>query len=155
MRCSAIRKRISWYIDDRLSPDEKKAFSAHIGTCPVCQKALKETQAVHKLFSATERYCAPYGFAARVMSHIRVEEPSPWWAVFTQRPLVLRALEWGCALLVIVFGLLFGNLVVPQQFPNPGLVNVQQSFSLDLFQAAPPDSISGAYLALAEANHEK
>jgi hypothetical protein len=64
-------------------------------------------------------------------------------------------LEGGFALIVIVFGLVLGNLVVPQQAPGPRLLDVQQSFSLDLFQAAPPDSISGAYVALTEAAHEK
>jgi anti-sigma factor RsiW len=155
MRCTAIRKLISLHIDNRLSSDEEKAFSSHVGTCPGCQEALEEAQAVHKLFTSAERLSAPYGFTTRVMAGIRAEEPSLWWAIFTHRPLVLRAMEWGFALIVIVSGLLFGNLLVPERVPPQGHVSIQESFSLDLFQAVPPGSLSGAYVALAEANHEK
>lgn len=155
MRCAEIRKLISLYIDDRLSPDEREAFSSHIRTCSGCQGALGEAQAVHGLLASAERFPAPYGFTTRVMSRITAEEPSPWWAVFTGRPLVLRAMEWGFALIVIVSGLLFGNLLVSERVPPQGPVSIQESFSLDLFQAAPPDSISAAYVALAEAPYEK
>lgn len=155
MRCAEIPKLISLYIDDRLGRDEKEAFSSHIRNCAGCSQVLEEEKAVHELLASCERFSAPYGFTTRVMASITTEEPSPWWAVFTRRPLVLRAMEWGFALIAIVSGLLFGNLLVPDRIPSQGPVSIQESFSLDLFQAAPPDSISGAYVALAEAPHEK
>lgn len=155
MRCAEIRKQISSFIDDRLCPEVKEAFSSHIRACPGCQEALKEAQAIHSMLASGERFSAPYGFTTRVMARLTAEEPSPWWAVLTRRPMVLRAMEWGFALIVIVSGLLFGNLLVSERIPPQGPVSVQESFSLDLFQATPPDSISGAYVALAEAPNEK
>jgi anti-sigma factor RsiW len=155
MGCAKIRKLISLYIDDRLSPDEREAFTFHIRTCSGCQEEIEEARAVSELLASAERFSAPYGFNTRVMSRITAEEPSPWWTVLTRRPLVLRTMEWGFALIVIVTGLLFGNQLVPERVPPQGPVSVQESFSLDLFQAAPPDSISGAYVALAGTPYEK
>ena len=155
MRCAEIRKLISLSIDDRLSPDEKESLSSHIRNCSGCKEALEEERAVHELFASAERFSAPYGFTTRVLANLETESSSPWWAVFTRRPLVLRAMELGFALIVIVSGLLFGNLLVPRRVPPQRPVSVQESFSLDLFQATPPDSISGAYVALAEAPYEK
>ena len=155
MQCIGLRKLISSYIDGQLSPDEKEAFSSHIRNCSGCQKALEEARAVHELFASAERFSAPYGFTTRVMANLETESSSPWWAVFTRRPLILRAMELGFALIVIVSGLFFGNLLVPKQVPPQRPAGVQESFSLDLFQAAPPGSISGTYAALAEAPNER
>ncbi|MGC1401424.1 MAG: zf-HC2 domain-containing protein [Thermodesulfobacteriota bacterium] len=155
MRCAEIRKLISLYIDDRLSPDEKEALSSHTRNCSGCQEALEEARAVHELFASAERFSAPYGFTTRVLANLETESLSPWWAIFTRRPLILRVMELGFALIVVVSGLHFGNLLVPERVPPQRPMSVQESFSLDLFQATPPDSISGAYVALAEASHEK
>jgi anti-sigma factor RsiW len=155
MQCSGIKELISSYIDDQLGPGEKEDFSFHLRSCPGCREALEEAQAVHELFASAGRFSAPYGFTTRVMARLMTEEPSPWWAVFTGRPLVLRAMEWGFALVVIVSGLLLGNLLVPERVPPQRPVTIQESFSLDLFQAAPSDSIGSIYLTLAEATDEK
>jgi anti-sigma factor RsiW len=155
MQCTELRKLISSYIDGQLRPDEKEALSSHIRNCSSCQEAVEEARAVHELFASAERFSAPYGFTTRVMASITAEEPSPWWAVFTRRPLVLRAMELGFALIVIVSGLVFGNLLVADRGAYGQSPTLQESFSLDLFQAAPPDSIAGAYVALAETGREK
>jgi predicted anti-sigma-YlaC factor YlaD len=155
MRCAEIRKLISLSIDDRLSSIEKESISLHIRNCSGCKKALEEARAVHELFASAERFSAPYGFTTRVLANLETESSSPWWAVFTRRPLVLRAMEWGFALIVIVSGLLFGNLLVADRGSSRQSPTLQESFSLDLFRAAPPDSIAGAYVALAETGHEK
>jgi hypothetical protein len=42
-----------------------------------------------------------------------------------------------------------GNLLVAGRTPERPMT-VQESFSLDLFQATPPDSIAGVYVTLAE-----
>lgn len=154
MHCAEIRKQISSFIDDRLGRDEKEAFLSHMRNCTACRKVLEEEKAVHELLASAERFSVPYGFTTRVMANL-TEEPASWWAAFTRRPLILGAVEWGFALIVIVSGLLFGNLLVSERVPPQGPVSVQESFSLDLFQAAPPDSISGVYVALAEAANEK
>jgi anti-sigma factor RsiW len=155
MRCLKIRQQISLVIDDQMSSDEKKAFSGHLQNCPDCREALKEAQAVHALLASAEPFPAPYGFTTRVMANLTTEESSPWWSVFSSRPLVLRAMEWGLALIVVLTGMVFGNLLIADRAtPNIPAI-IQESFSLDLFQATPPGSIDGAYMALAETDHGK
>jgi len=155
MQCSGIRGLISSYIDEQLGPNEKEAFSFHIRSCPGCREALEEVQAVHELFASTERFSAPYGFTTKVMARLETNEPSRWRAFFTLRPLALRAVEWAFAIIVVITGLLFGNLLTADKGPPAGQATIQESFSLDLFQATPSDSIGGVYVALAEATHEK
>jgi anti-sigma factor RsiW len=155
MQCTEIRQLISSYIDDQLGLDEKNAFTFHIRNCSNCREELEEIQSVHELFASAERFSAPYGFATRIMASLETNEPSRWWAFFTLRPLALRAVEWAFAIIVVITGLLFGNLLTADKGPPAGQATIQESFSLDLFQAMPPDSIGGVYVALAEATHEK
>jgi anti-sigma factor RsiW len=155
MQCNEIRQLISAYIDDQLGLDEKRTFAFHVRNCSKCREKLKEIHSVHELFASTERFSAPYGFTARVMARLETNEPSRWWTLFTRRPLILRAVEGAFAIIVVITGLLFGNLLTTDQGPPVGQATIQESFSLDLFQATPPDSVGGVYVALAEATHEK
>ena len=73
---------ISPYVDDELSPDQKKIFISHIQGCPACKEALEETKSIHQLFGSAERFEAPYGFATRVMARIEENEKrAPFWGV--------------------------------------------------------------------------
>jgi predicted anti-sigma-YlaC factor YlaD len=155
MQCTEIRQLISSYIDDGLGLDEKKAFAFHIRNCSNCREELEEVQSVHELFTSAERFSAPYGFTTRVMARLETNEPSRWRAFLTLRPFALRVMEWAFAIIVVITGLLFGNLLTADKGPPAGQATIQESFSLDLFQATPPDSIGGVYVALAEATHEK
>jgi anti-sigma factor RsiW len=155
MECTGIRKLISSSIDDQLSPDEKEVLSSHIRSCPNCKEALEESQAVHELFASAERISAPYGFTTRIMANLEAEAPSRVWAFFTFRPFFLRAVEVSFALIVVLTGLLFGNLLTADRISPKQPVTIQASFSLDLFQATPPDSIGSLYVTLAETTDEK
>lgn len=155
MRCSPFHQLIALAVDDRLSPKEKEALSSHLRTCPGCREALEDTQKIHELFSSTERFSAPYGFSSRVIAGLEEQVSSSWWSFFTQRPLFLKTLEWGFALIIIMTGLFFGNLWTTDGLSPKGPLALKESFSLDVFQATPPDSIGGAYLALEEGSHEK
>ena len=155
MHCSGIRELISAYIDDQLGPEEKETFSCHVRSCSGCQEALEEVRSVHELFTSAERFSAPYGFATRVMASLETKEPSRWWAFFTLRPFTLRAMEVAFALIVVITGILFGPLLVADRVLPQRPVTIQESFSLDLFQSTPPDSIGGIYVALAETTNEK
>jgi anti-sigma factor RsiW len=155
MHCSGIRELISSYIDDQLGPEEKEAFSFHIRSCPGCREALEEVQSVHELFTSAERFSAPYGFTTRVMASLETKEPSRLRAFFTLRPFALRAMEVAFALIVVVTGMFFGPLLVADRGLPQRPVTVQESFYLDLFQAAPSGSIGSIYLTLAEATDEK
>ncbi len=111
--------------------------------------------AIHELFASVKNFEAPQGFAMRVMARIEEEKKRvPFWGFFTLQPVYLRAVEIAFALVIVVVGMISGNVMVATKTSGRP-VTVQESFSLDLFQATPPDSIGGAYVRLAEAADEK
>jgi predicted anti-sigma-YlaC factor YlaD len=155
MNCSQVKPMISRYVDQDLDPDEKKALDLHIRECPGCKEALVGQIAVHNLFSSAEKFEAPYGFATRVVARIEENEKrAPFWGFFTLQPFYLRAVEMAFALVVIFIGMVSGTLLIAGRTPERPMT-VQESFSLDLFQATPPDSIGGVYVTLAGASDER
>lgn len=140
---------ISGHIDDRLGPAEKEAFDFHLRRCAACRKELEEAQAVHDILTSAERFSAPYGFAARVMTNLKEKESVGFPRLFVFRPYVLRAMETAFALIVLFIGMISGNIWVTERPVPQGEAGIQQSFSLDVFEAAPPNSVAGAYIAMA------
>jgi anti-sigma factor RsiW len=157
MKCSQIEKKISRYVDNDLGLEEKRLFELHIQDCSGCRHELQEVRAVHELFASAERFPAPYGFTTRVMANLEAKELSWLWQLFTLRPFVLRAVEVALALVVILIGMFSGNLLVADRTSGRRAIQatVQESFSLDLFQATPPDSVGGAYVRLMGAGDER
>jgi anti-sigma factor RsiW len=142
----------SRYVDQDLDPHEERTLELHIRECSDCKEAVEGQLAVHNLFGSAERFEAPYGLAARVMARIEENEKrAPFWGFFTLQPVFLRAVEMAFALVVIFIGMVSGNLLVAGRTPERSMT-VQESFSLDLFQATPPDSIGGVYVTLAGGN---
>lgn len=157
MRCSQIRKIISPYVDDELTADEKKIFTSHIRECPACKEELEEMQTVHHLFASVERFEAPLGFATRVMARPEETEEtglSLLRRLFVVRPLFLRTVEIAFAFVIMLIGMLSGNILVADRTPGTH-ATIQETFSLDLFEAAPPDSIGGVYMKLAGTTYER
>jgi hypothetical protein len=157
MKCSRIRNMISQYVDDELTPDEKKLFVTHVQGCPGCKEELEEIQSVHQLFVSAEMYPAPLGFATRVMAHL--EEPeetvlSRLWGFLTGRPFFLRTVEVAFAMVIMLIGVISGNLLVADR-TTARQTSVGETFSLDLFQATPHDSIGGVYVKLMGAGDER
>ena len=155
MKCSRIQKMISRYIDDELSLDEKKSFALHIQDCSGCRKELEETQAVHELFASAERFSAPYGFTTRVIANLEEKESSWFRGVFALRPFFLRAVEVTFALIIMIIGVISGNLLVAERSVPQGEASVERALSLDVFQATPPDSIAGAYVTMMGVGDER
>ena len=155
MKCKHAKKIISQYIDDALSPDEKKGFDSHIRSCASCSEALEETQALRRLFASAQRFPAPYGFSTRVLQNLDEKEGSQVRGFFGFRPLFLRAAQVAFALVVMTIGIISGNLLLAERTEPIGQTAVQETFSLDLFQATPPDSIGGIYNTLMRPGHER
>jgi anti-sigma factor RsiW len=155
MKCRHVRELISQYVDGELSLDEKKDFDSHIQSCASCREELEETRALHQLFASAERFPAPYGFATRVLANLEESEGLRLRSLLSIRPLFLRAAQVAFALVVMTVGVISGNLLLAER-PNPiGQTAVQETFSLDLFQATPPDSIGGIYNTLVRPSHER
>jgi anti-sigma factor RsiW len=157
MGCSQIKKMFSRYVDDDLGPEEKRLFALHIQDCSGCRHELEEVRSVHELFASAERFEAPSGFTTRVMANLEVKEPSWLWGFFTVRPFFIRAVEVAFALVVVVIGMVSGSALVADRTSERQAVQatVQESFSLDLFQATPPGSIGGAYMQVMGAGDER
>jgi anti-sigma factor RsiW len=157
MKCSQITKMVSRYIDNDLGPEEKRPFELHIQDCAGCRKELEEIRAVHELFASAEKFPAPHGFTTRVMANVEAKEPSWFWQLFTLRPFFLRTVEVAFALIIMIIGVFSGNLLVADRTSERQTVQatVQESFSLDLFQTTPSDSVGGAYVRLMGAGDER
>jgi anti-sigma factor RsiW len=155
MKCRHARKLISQYVDDELTPDEKRDFDSHIQSCASCRKELEETQGLRELFASARRFSAPYGFATRVLANLEEKERSRAGRIFGFRPYFLRAAQVGFALVVMTVGIISGNLLLPERTEHIGETAVQETFSLNLFQATPPGSIGGIYNTLMRPSNEK
>jgi len=155
MKCRRARKMLSQYVDDDLTPDEKKDFDSHVQNCASCREALGEIRAIHELFASARRFPAPYGFATRVLANLDEKERSGARGIFGFRPFFLRAAQVAFALVVMTVGIISGNLLLPERTEHIGQTAVQESFSLDLFQATPPGSIGGIYDTLMRPSNEK
>jgi anti-sigma factor RsiW len=157
MKCSRV-KTISQYVDDELSPDKKKIFTSHIQKCPACKEELEEIQAIHERFASAERFDAPYGFATRVMAHLAEREETGrligLWVFFASRPFFLRTVKVAFALVILLMGMISGNLLMVSRTSGRQVI-IRETFSLDLFQATPPDSVGGIYMRLAGVPNEK
>jgi anti-sigma factor RsiW len=144
-------KLISAYVDKELGPREKTAFEAHMQRCTRCSHALEELQSLRSAFSHTERHQAPYGFATGVMARTAELETrkAPWLV-----PFFVRFAEAAVLIIVITAGIIAGMIMTNSQ-PATQTTNIASSLSLDLFDATPPGSLGGAYLALTEVRNEK
>jgi anti-sigma factor RsiW len=155
MKCRHVKRMISQYIDDDLSLDGKKDFDSHIQNCPSCRERLEETLALHQMFTSAERFPAPYGFATRVLANLEEKEGSRLRSLVLIRPFFFRAAQVAFALVVMTIGIVSGNLLLAERKTPMGQTAVQETFSLDLFQATPPGSIGRIYNTLMESTHEK
>lgn len=150
MSCPKI-KLISAYLDKEIGVGEKTAFEAHLQGCDRCSYAIEELQSLRAAFLTTKRHQAPYGFATRVMARTAAldKKKSPWFV-----PFFIRFAEAAILLIVITVGILAGR-VMTNGSSVVKTTNIASSLSLDLFDATPPGTLGGAYLAMTEVSNEK
>ena len=144
-------KLISAYLDKEMELGEKTAFETHLQGCSSCSHTLEELRSLRVAFSKAERHQAPYGFATRVMARTAALEKkrSPWSV-----PLLIGFAEAAALAIVIIIGILAGTVMTNERSAVTA-TNIASSLSLDLFDAAPPGSLGGAYLAMTEVKNEK
>ncbi len=144
-------KLISAYLDNELGLADKTAFEAHAQGCNRCSQLLEELRSLRTAFSTTKRHQAPYGFATRVMARTReLEKQQTLWHV----PLIMRFAEAAVLLMVITVGILAGRAMTNGS-SAAHTPTIASSLSLDMFDATPPGSLGGAYLAMTEVRNEK
>ena len=144
-------KLISAYLDEEMGLREKAAFETHLQDCTSCSYRLEEVRSLKAVFAKTDRHPAPYGFATRVMARTAALEKkkAPWLVSF-----FVRFAEAAVLLIVITMGIVAGK-VMTNGFSAANTTNIASSLSLDMFDATPPGSLGGAYLAMTEVRNEK
>jgi len=156
-------KLISAYLDQEMELREKTAFEAHVPDCNVCSQKLVELRSLRAAFSSSVHHQAPYGFATRVMARTRaMDSPSPSPLPSGERikvrggfvPLFIGFAEAAVLLMVISAGI-FAGTIMTNGSPSMKKMNMASSLSFDLFDATPPGSLGGAYLAMTEVKYEK
>ena len=144
-------KLISAYLDNEVGLGEKAAFEAHVQGCNRCSQSLEELRSLRAAFSTTQRHQAPFGFATKVMARTtELEKRKAPWLV----PLFVRFAEAAVLLIVITVGILAGKVLMNSS-SAANTTNIASSLSLDIFDATPPGSPGGAYLAMMEVRNEK
>jgi len=143
--------RISAYLDEELKSSDRAALEAHVQGCAQCGAAVQDMRSLRAAFANTERHQAPYGFATRVIARAAELEKkkSPWFI-----PLFIRIAETAVLLVVITLGVLAGRVMMNGS-PAAQTTAIASSLSLDLFEATPPGSLGGAYLAMTEGRNEQ
>jgi anti-sigma factor RsiW len=149
MSCSKS-KNISAYLDKEMGLSEKAVFDTHLHGCSDCAKAIAEMRSLRAAFATAERHPAPYGFATRVIARTAELEKkkTPWFV-----PFFTRFAEAAVLVIVIIVGIAAGKVMTNSS--SSTTTNIASSLSLDLFDAAPPGSLGGAYLAMTEVRNEK
>jgi anti-sigma factor RsiW len=149
MNCLKTHKLISPYIDGELRVRDREAFESHIKSCRACSRAFEEARNMHHLFAHGEKFKAPYGFSTRVIANITSEKAKG----FSWIPLFTRFAEVIVLLVIIFTGIISGSFLSDRLMAEKKTL-IRSSFSLDIFEPTPPDSLGGAYLAMAEVKNE-
>lgn len=68
-----IRHKLSDYIDDALSPDERFEIEQHLASCAACGSALNEIRKTVELLRGTEEAEPPSWLPAKIMANVREE----------------------------------------------------------------------------------
>jgi anti-sigma factor RsiW len=148
MECKVVKSMLSELVDGELAPEQNEAVNLHLGECAACRMEVEELHAIHGFFVSAERISAPNGFSTRVMANLEEVRESVWSRLFA-RPVFVKAVEVVFAIIIVVIGLISGNLLTAQRPPGPAAVEVRQSFALDAFETAPSGSIGGVYVSMA------
>lgn len=150
MKC-LTSENISAYLDNELEEKKRSSVESHVRDCTRCAMALEEMRALRTSFAGAEGYRAPLGFLSRVLARTAAldRKRSRWFV-----PLLIKFAEVAVILIVIAVGIITGRAVTNGRSSQQA-ANINSSFSLDLFDATPPGSLGGAYLAMTEAGNEK
>jgi anti-sigma factor RsiW len=73
MTCNEIENRLPAYLEDLLSPEEKKGITGHLASCPRCGRAFADLKKAEELVQGLAEVEPPPFFEQRIMSRVREE----------------------------------------------------------------------------------
>jgi predicted anti-sigma-YlaC factor YlaD len=150
MKCSKARRKISLYMDGELESNDKVLLKLHLVQCNRCAKEFEEIERLHSLFAHADRFSAPQGFSMEVMLKVNDYQSRS----FSLSSLFVRFAQAAAVLLAISLGTIPGDLFMNTLSLHQKEEIIITSFSLDIFEALPPDSLGGAYLTMTEGRND-
>src|SRR5665648_255048 len=72
MICKECRQKISLYLDDELSKEEKIEFESHINSCPECSTELGKVKSIVQTLNEITLEELPVGYCKNL--HIKLKE---------------------------------------------------------------------------------
>lgn len=103
MEHTEIRRNLSAYLDNAVSPDEKAEIEAHLARCVSCRGTLVDLERTVGHLKSLPEVEPPPWLTARIMAHVRDEaepQPSFWRRIFlplrVKLPLEALALVFLC-----------------------------------------------------------
>lgn len=73
MICNEIENRLPAYMEDLLSPEERKSIAGHLASCPLCSRAFADLKKAEQLVRGLGEVEPPPFFEQRIMSRVREE----------------------------------------------------------------------------------
>ena len=73
MTCNEIENRLPAYLEDLLSPEERKSIAGHLASCPRCSRAFADLKKAEELVHGLGEVEPPPFFEQRIMSRVREE----------------------------------------------------------------------------------
>jgi hypothetical protein len=73
LNCKEVRREISNYLDNDISPEMRAALDAHLAQCRHCSAILDGTHNVLVLIADDRAFTLPAGFSARLQERLRLE----------------------------------------------------------------------------------
>jgi hypothetical protein len=105
MRCGAVRRRLSEWIDGELPPETARAVGSHVGACEECGRRAAELGGVSQLLGELPRLEAAESVAEAVLTRLEVETRGPGLGMLLRRfgaarPLIMPSLVPAALVLV-------------------------------------------------------
>lgn len=73
MTCNEIENRLPAYLEDLLSPEERKSITGHLASCPRCSRSFAGLKKAEQLVHGLGEVEPPPFFEQRIMSRVREE----------------------------------------------------------------------------------
>lgn len=73
LNCQEVRRQISNYLDDDISPEMRAALDKHLAQCRHCSAILDGAHNVIVLIADDRAFPLPAGFSARLHERLRLE----------------------------------------------------------------------------------
>jgi hypothetical protein len=73
MTCNEIENRLPAFLENLLSPEERKSITGHLASCPRCSRSLAELKKADELLHGLGEVEPPPFFEQRIMSRVREE----------------------------------------------------------------------------------